>query len=298
MIITGLVGYLVQNQNGFPSRDSIIYYQSNHYELTRTIKSEPSCDQFLGIKDRKFVYCRVGYMAGDETIAVIGDSHAHASFPGIADGLAKYNINTVLLANSGCPLTLGRPTGKTADDKLECKERTQQILDTVMKRDDIKTIIFINRGTMYWTGEEPAMPDNKRKYARGSISKDDYIAGLQATIDIAVKNDKRMIYLTENPELKIDVKNCLPRPLNDSNASRCEQDVDSVTARQASYLEAIKDLKNVEILNTQPIFCKKSDVCDVVNDEGKLLYADDDHLSVLGSSFQFEQLIEPYLAIK
>lgn len=54
-------------------------------------------------------------------------------------------------------------------------------------------------------------------------------------------------------------------------------------------------LNNVIVVDSLAAFCREqSEICLAVNEKNELLYADDDHLSVIGSVWQYEKLIKPY----
>lgn len=65
--------------------------------------------------------------------------------------------------------------------------------------------------------------------------------------------------------------------------------VAEVLERQAVYRELIAGLTNVTVIDSIPAFCP-DDLCRVV-ENGMLLYADADHLSLAGSRLQAEKLL-------
>ena len=68
-----------------------------------------------------------------------------------------------------------------------------------------------------------------------------------------------------------------------------------VLARQKAYRENLMALENVIVVDSLTAFCREqSEICFAVNKKNELLYADDDHLSVIGSVWQYENLLKAY----
>ncbi len=74
----------------------------------------------------------------------------------------------------------------------------------------------------------------------------------------------------------------------------CVVTKESVSTRQADYRKAFSGLKDITFIDSLPVFCP-NERCLVFGQEGGLLYADDDHLSVAGSRFQVKKLLAPHL---
>ena len=239
-----------------------------------------------------FPYCRFTNANSDETIAVIGDSHAHVAYPGISEYLRSKGMNTVLLANGGCPPFLGSYTGSNQAEKDACKDRIEQLLDTVSQHKDIKRVFVFTRGPIYNTGTEP-LTGTKDVTSGNKIPITEFVNSAQLSFDRLSKSGKLIFYITENPELSYSAESCISRPFK-SLIRNCSVEKNSVLERQADYLSAFNNLKNVTIINSLIAFCPKNS-CTVFDDNGALLYADDDHLSVAGSKFQVNKLLKQFL---
>ena len=72
-------------------------------------------------------------------------------------------INTVLLANSGCPPFLGAEYGRNDEEKNACKRRIEAILNIIVQKKDIKTVFIFSRGPLYITGKYFAEEEEKEK---------------------------------------------------------------------------------------------------------------------------------------
>lgn len=116
---------------------------------------------------------------------------------------------------------------------------------------------------------------------------------MQKTIDTLKTSNVALFYVTENPELQFQARSCLPRPFNSDVAQKCDQALDVVLARQSDYRNELSMLEGVTVLDASKAFCNEDRICFAVNSQNQLLYADDHHLSVIGSEWQFNKIIKP-----
>ncbi|EJW22097.1 hypothetical protein IMCC14465_04910 [alpha proteobacterium IMCC14465] len=291
MVGLGLLAGIVSYSEGVKYRSAVTNDNMNLSELKRTVAKEEQCLSFLGLSESKFNYCKIGKLGTRGVVAVIGDSHAHVAFPGIAKGLESFGYTSVLLANSSCPPFFKFPEGGTEKQRAHCSERTMEILSSLSNIKNLNRVIFFSRGPTYWTGTEPAVSRKKEP----SITMDDYFKGLQSTINFIRKKDIEVLYVTENPELQFHARSCLPRPFNAISENKCNQNLEVVLAGQKAYRENLMALNNVIVLDSIAAFCREqSGICFAVNEKNELLYADDDHLSVIGSLWQYENLLKAH----
>lgn len=292
LTLIGGAGVFIKLKEGLPERASLTPYTNNLNELKRTAGINKACLEYLGLSSIKFNYCRLSNINGKGTAAVIGDSHAHVAYPGIAKGMKEFGLDTILLANSGCPPFLGAPSGRTQNEKKNCTERTEQILENVAKIENLKVVYLFSRGPIYWTGSEPA----SEEVLTPSLNFDNYFSGLQRTVDYLQENSIPVVYIIENPELEHTARACIPRPLNNTSKERCETPLTSIHERQALYRKELSEINNLVVLDSIHAFCDESkNMCSALNEKGELLYADDDHISVMGSETQYEKVILPYV---
>jgi len=299
MCSIGLSGFYIFQHEGIDTRDSIRQFTNNVNELQRTPMVDEACKSFVEIKHFRFDYCRYRGGRGDTTVAVVGDSHAHVAFPGIAELLANINVNTVLLANSSCPPLAGTPSavkaarpGSALDAELEtCEIKIEQIYSVLAAKPEIKKVFFFSRGAVYLSGH--GFGPHEKSIARPPIiTSERFEAGLQRTTTALSTLGKRVYFVLENPESGLDPAVCLERPFR-IKARHCDVDRATVERRQKEYLGIFRRLKDATVIETLPSFCPNLR-CEVMRD-GKLLYADDDHLSVEGSRFQAEKILRHWL---
>lgn len=292
MVVVCVLGMIIFNFDGLEKRQSIAAYPNNKNELLRTVALDQPCLDYVGIQKPLFPYCRYHDAGAKETIAVIGDSHAHVAYPGIQDLATQAGKNTVLLANRSCPPLPGLPIPGVPQDKVECADRVEQLLSVVASKKDIQTIIVFTRGVIYFTGTEP-LTGQSGQLNGSEVSPEAFFSGTQKMIDFLVGAGKRVIYVTENPELRYLPQACMPRPLR-IWMHDCSPAADDVYKRFAGYMAGVWQLNGATVVNSLDAFCSE-DRCRVFDAHGSLLYADDDHLSVSGSRFQAQWLLRRFI---
>lgn len=290
MVAVFFVAAAVYVNNGIPGRASISSYKNNAGELIKPAAVDAAClGKIAG--HPQFAYCRFLDVGSTETVAVIGDSHAYSAYSGISELAKAAGKNTLLLANSGCPPYLGIPTGNTFSDRNICSTSVVQILEHLGKSTDVKTVFLITRGMFYITGDEPASQGKSK--ASHTISLGDFVSAVRNTVNQISASGKKVIFIAENPELPVDARLCIARPLR-GEVENCAPSKQVVVSRFSSYLHAVGNIAGLTVVDTIPLFCQ-AEKCSAFDNDGSLLYADDDHLSVAGSRFQARNLLSDYL---
>lgn len=292
MIVIGALGYCTYLKQGYPMRALIKQYKINVEQLRHPEATDEECLKRIADVKPVFPYCRFDDVGGKTTIAIIGDSHAHVAFSGVSALLQKKKINTFMLANSGCPPFIGTHYGANVSLELTCKQATEQILSILTTQSDVKKVFLFSRGTAYFTGKyfgEAEVGANKGPLIERGL----FLRGLQASIDVLNKAGKEVYYVAENPEIPVMPNACIKRPLRIAQKS-CDVALNQVLARQKDYLEMLKSLKHVTVIETIPQFCKQG-VCRAFYNR-KLLYADYDHLSPAGNAYLVKYILAPYFS--
>lgn len=293
MLLLGSLGYAGYLAEGYPKRSHVQNYVNNQQELRRTPERDADCLTYVDQTAPLFNYCRYTDAAGLETVAVVGDSHAHSAYPGIAAYLAHPHgpnpvQNTVLLANSACPPLLGYPTGPTPQAKRACQAKMEQIITTLKSKKDIKKVFLLTRGTVYMgSDQETSVGTDAHNSAAERFGQ-----GLQNTINALSESGKKVYYISENPTLPYNAEACIPRPLRYTTQD-CRVPKSSVLQSQQAYLNILNKIQSATIIASTDGFCPTG-LCTALH-QGKLLYADTDHLSVSGSQFQVQTVLQPYL---
>ena len=285
LFVIGAVGYWIMIQNGFPHRTITKEYIDNRNELVRTPARDEACLSYIGKKLPKFDYCRRHDIGARETIAMIGDSHAHAAFFGMAQMLGEKGFNSVMLANSSCPPFPGGEHGATQAYRADCSERTQQLLDVLLALPDIGHVIIVTRGPVYLTGKEFGIEQVNPAL---QIEPEQFSSSLQNLVHLLIRAGKQVSYVTENPEMPFLPSRCIQRPFR-VTTSECTIPLQTVLERQAEYLAILNNIHGMHIVSVLDVFCTNG-ICHFASNDGALLYADKDHLSTAGSIFQANAL--------
>lgn len=286
-----LASQLIVARNGFPDRSAVQYAKAAEAQLKREPRQDDRCLRRFGAHPP--VYCREQGQNGP-FIVITGDSHAHVLFPGIAQAAGALGYSTLLLANSGCPPLDGAVTGRNETERAACAASIENILQAIEAEHEIAGIIIASRGPQYieGTGFGPAEahynhPPIASKTA-GSLAQSPaevFQAGLRRTIERLHNKTPLIAYMLQVPELGVPARDCLNRPLTLSTASSCTVEYEVYQARMKSYREIIRSIQSalpyLKLIDPEPVFCDATRCTGYIDSE--LLYADDNHLSVMGS---------------
>jgi len=300
MVCVGLVGYRILRADGYPSRMPPIIAEAK--SLRNSQMTNPECEALFGPGARRFVYCRSSRVGGvgRETVAIIGDSHANALFPGFAKEWNDRGKHVLLLGNSGCPVLRGALTGESPEQWNQCHAQIEQILKFVSSRRDIRDVFLVTRGPIYIEGT--SLNPMRRNFdfslraldpaLKNASPAELFRVGLTGTVRYLQHAGKRVYYLIENPELEGNPKHCVARPFYLTTRPECAPTRAKVLARQAEYRRLVASVEGLAVLDSLDFLCPDR-MCLFV-DDGRLLYVDDDHLSREGSLRVSSYLMKAY----
>jgi len=239
-------------------------------------------------------YCQQFDPALPVTTALLGDSHAAHFFPGLGALLKDQGENLVHLGQTGCPPLVGiERIGATGDNA--CTRVNRAMIQAVIADPSIASIWLSFRGAMAVTGIELGVggrttaADLFRSTGGGATNEEAIRAALRSTVKELQAGGKRVGVMLQVPELGFRVDECTGRPFSLAHAPArvpCTVPREAVTARQSSYRNVIDDVKaelGVAVYDPLPSLCDGHQ-CHAVG-EGHVLYFDDNHLGVFGSSW-------------
>lgn len=300
-VAIALSGRYIYKNDGLPQRSHLKYLQQYNIQFTRTPAKDPQCEQyvasFLGQKEKAFHYCRAEISGKSKKIAIIGDSHAHAFFPGIADTAKKHGYDTLLFANSSCPPLEGFEWGKNPQQISKCQVSINQIMEIIKKDQQIKSVIMLTRGPVYIHGEVPTKMTKENilkslnTMANKNLTHESYFKGFEKTIRKlnSYPNIKHIFYYLENPELDFLPKEQLPRPIEITSINRTSTTINKelYDLRMNKYISGVtiieKKYAKLKVIDVRPYFCPQNQCISFMGKDS--LYADDDHISIFGSYF-------------
>lgn len=178
-----------------------------------------------------------------------------------------------------------------------CMQSMDRIFNTIESDKRINAVVFATRGPQYLTGAGFGPAEANYNYppissregieaADGLSPYDVFSRGLKASVSRLNQHGLRVAYVLQVPELGVPAQNCVLRPLTvTENKTGCSIDRAVYQERMRPYRALVANLPlNSEffrVVDPGPVFCDSSK-CSGASD-GQLLYADDNHLSVLGS---------------
>lgn len=288
-----LASVSVAASDGLPDRPAVSHVKAAEEQMKREPQTDESCLRLFPTGAAP-VYCRQ-HNPGSRMIGLIGDSHAHVLFPGFAEQAERAGYGVLLLANSGCPPFVGAVTGKTDSERHECALSVEKVLSAILGDERIKHVILATRGPIYLTGKGygPAEADYDhppiayglpvdRKY---KVGVDPFSDGLFATLRRLSDSCRSVSYFLQVPELGVPSRNCLGRPLELVSTASCAVSVKEYRVRMSESRAILTKAKaaftTMSVWDPQPLFCDAKHCQALI--ENKLMYADDDHLSIEGS---------------
>ncbi|HYE85059.1 MAG TPA: acyltransferase family protein [Vicinamibacterales bacterium] len=234
-------------------------------------------------------YCQQFHRDWPVTTAVLGDSHAAHFLPGLGALLRAKGETVVHLGQTGCPPLIGiERVGEDGDNT--CTRVNQAMLASVLADASINCVWLSFRGARAVEGGD--IGDTRRELFRVSGStttnRDAIRDGLRATIGLLQKGGKRVGVMLQVPELGFRVDECTGRPISLAHAAArvpCRISRAAVLERQAGYRRIVSDMQRefgISVYDPLLALCDE-DACGAVAD-GRVLYVDDNHLGVFGSS--------------
>lgn len=232
------------------------------------------------------------------TAALIGDSHAHHFFPGLAKLFERANHNLALLGNAGCPPVLGIESldGRSAD---WCKN-ANSFIRSVAKNSDIKVVVMAANWHLYVVGKRFADKPRKAPYwkIRGATvdeagdSQAVLLRQLGRTIELLLKNKKQVFFLKQAPELDFDPRSCIERPRSFAFPVDCKVARRRVDNYATAYFRVVDQIlekyPTVQVIDPVPQLCGQRFCPAFVGEQA--IYRDRVHLSLFGSNYLADQL--------
>lgn len=288
LLLLFLAGKAIKSNEGFPEREQLKYLSASMQQMVRALRSDEQCINYVALS-KPPAYCRME--PGRELLAVIGDSHAHVLYSGLAELRAKQRLGTILLANSGCPPFQGSTFGKTALERTTCVDSIEKIVSQVANDASIRHVLIASRGPQYIDGLGFGPAEKSYSYpplldaagtakAPAEVFKD----GVTATVKRLQEAGKEVTYALQVPELGVSPRDCLGRPLFLLNEASCKVSRTVYERRMKEYrgiMSAIAAERHIRLFDPESAMCSGDDC--YMSRYAVLLYADDNHLSVAGS---------------
>jgi peptidoglycan/LPS O-acetylase OafA/YrhL len=225
------------------------------------------------------------------TTALLGDSHAAHFLPGLGAVLASRGETAVHLGQTGCPPLIGiERLGQSGDNR--CLRVNRAMIDAIIADRSIVNVWLSFRSAVAMTGRQPeggAGSDLFRLQGSGTTNAAAIRDASRSTIAQLQSAGKKVGVLLQIPELGFRVDECTGRPVSIRHGPArfpCVIPKSEVMARQKDYRDLVHDLQRdlgISVYDPITTLCD-DDACHAVA-EGHVLYFDDNHLGVFGSSF-------------
>jgi peptidoglycan/LPS O-acetylase OafA/YrhL len=236
-------------------------------------------------------YCQQFHPDLTVTTALLGDSHAAHFLPGLG-AMMRRNVETAVhLGQTGCPPLIGIERLNQAGDGT-CTRVNRAVIDAVLADDAVVKVWLSFRGAAAVTGivrYGGGISDLFRLIGTNTTNEAAIRAGLRATIKELQDGGKRVGVILQVPELSFRVDECTGRPFSFAHGPArkpCTMPLDVVMERQSGYRRVVSDMQRefgIAVYDPLSSLCDERE-CHAVA-EGLVLYFDDNHLGVFGSSW-------------
>ncbi len=303
MIIVGVTGYATYLQNGFALRPGNVASSqiTAQFDWENYLQNETCRKSFLTFNG---AHCAM-VKAAVPTIILLGDSHSNNLYPGMAEFTVHTSDNLLNLAHGACLPFFDVASFQVGDTDV-CAQMMNNTLDFVVRQESLRAVIISFRGQLYLSGKGNGAVGNEDKYNRIlKLTSHPEIAdfreifkiSMQKTIKTLLEKNKKVIFILDMPELGFDPKTCVDtRPLKLTNniKSTCAVSRQEFEKRNHEYRElatsVLKEFPAVKIFDAASLLCDAK-WCWAMKD-GKMMYRDDDHLSVEGSRYISSELVK------
>lgn len=290
--VAAAIGLSTQLLEGFPSRHDHLQELHAQFRWDGLVANEACA---MAYPDLTGEHCILSRLA-EPTIALLGDSHSNALYPGLTDAVEVMGDVVVNFARGACTPFFDVATilrGKTD----YCVDYTNRALAKVLSMPSVHTILLSSRGPLYTTGKgynegydlflrSPDVPE-------GSSSSEVFESGMRKTLSRLVMSGKKIIFVLDVPELGFDPRTCFPARPWSRQKSPCAISRAEYEARSADYRDTVKkvlaDYPEVMLIDASSLFCT-DELCWAEKD-GKAVYRDDDHLSIYGSKLLGKKIL-------
>lgn len=231
------------------------------------------------------------------TIAVVGDSHADHSFPGIADAFGDRNV--VFFGVPSCPPLQGI-ISYDYGDKLRCTRMNDSVSAYVAGRPEIDLVVMAFAMPFYYTDKGMAYqhlgPNDPMLWNIDSVESQptrlaSITTNLGRTVDFYLKAGKKVVLMMDAPELPFMPAHCIERG-NSLQPRDCIVPRKTYLARQRTMREFVQTQlsgrRGFVVFDPIGVFCD-DEVCHMRKD-GRFLYRDSNHLSIHGSRLVADDL--------
>lgn len=298
MAVCGILGCVTYMQKGFGFRlDSNInsILLKDTFEPKNTRLSDGSCQRLLNLDIGEGAVCLTN--TDRPEVLIIGDSHAMSL--NSAAFLGEVPMDSLLVGNHGCLPLMGYSIREGTLDR-GCNALAHTVLNVLSRYPSIGTIVIATRGPLYFSGEGYGI-EGRSPYSivalNGSAADQAtmFHEGYSAFVKLLINQQKDVVFVIDPPELGKNPRDCFsnrPVTITEKLLSDCSQEKSKVALRQEKYRELIEKIyyenPQMKIYDPIKIFCDEARCYG--QRAGRMLYWDDDHISVWASKMVLEDM--------
>lgn len=283
----GAGGYALYKSNGFPERVGQTQAKQAalaDYEAFRR-GAQKRCEAKFPDWVRQDNKCHLQKPFGENTVALIGDSHSGHLFAGLVTANSKYAFE-VFPGSCGVPFldvsTASRVKGRVGKLRSEVYLRHKEAYKHMAEDPKVRVVLLAHTpGCSRGDAIDRQNPNEKdvRKVLH---------SGLVRTLDMLQNANKQVIIVLDNPTLPFNPSRCVRRPML-SDGPQCrfprKQWENNEPRRffEGIVREVAPKYNNVLVVDLTNRFCDKTTCTAVLGRE--VLYRDRGHLNMAGSKW-------------
>lgn len=303
-----IAGLVIYKNDGFPDRSSIKRYSEIDKSLSWSYSTNDLCTETFGKPDYmdSWMFCYTNTKHPE--IIIIGNSFANHLYPGLVNNMTMKGrgVLSIGVCEPSAYTDFGRPENPLSPCASRKSELEKEFINKLIKKTTSINFVILNA---WWpnfdkNGNFAARKDQeKQKLLKINIfdqenrnnnsSFDNYFYGLSERISIFEKIGKTVIIFGPKPELGVNIRECIDRPLKRA-AKGCTSIKKDQIAEQEKFRQGIIGLQkshpNLKYFDQFELFCNEYE-CSYFRD-GMPLLRDDAHLSVYGSSYVMDNFVE------
>ena len=300
MVVVGITGYSIERHDGYairlddPEQPMIESFSRIFYaDSLRCISEIPDWKKLSD----GFNLCRFQRESGENTIAIIGDSHANHLYPGLT-ALAGENEGIAVFPAGGALPLIGLQNGITPDrDPIGARygHLLSEGFEYILSHKNISKVVLSHHPVASW--QHVFDRENPENRDFNSILKD----GFARTYEALTKADKEIYVVLDNPRFKNEAySKCkssvvlrpvsIPLFLSSKNANACSVKQSETAGREArdnwDHISRVMSAgyDNIHFIDLEQVFCENG-TCSMLDNEGSILYMDTNHFNMNGSRY-------------